>query len=243
MSSVVTTHGAASILDGLGVFAPKPSAEQEANHKQSLLDAAGVAAANHASTDIRGEAVAMAMSWATTPASDLTKDETLANRLDAMLVGVADANKDGEISEEEADVIQIAAQAMADFMVSRGVAEADVLALLEESSAEAADRVHELLGELLPAGDEEQMAEVDAFVFDQESSESVLDGVLDAVYKKKIAIRHGKKVRINKRVSGTVRLSAAQKVAIKKAVMKSRSSIAKVRRLKSMKVRRNMGLK
>jgi hypothetical protein len=50
-------------------------------------------------------------------------------------------------------------------------------------------------------------------------------------------------VRINKRVSGTVRLSAAQKVAIKKAVMKSRSSIAKVRRLKSMKVRRNMGIK
>ncbi|MGW8422876.1 hypothetical protein [Comamonas sp. HJ-2] len=243
MSSVVTTHGAASILDGLGVFTPKPNAEQLATHKQQLLDAAGAAAASYTSADIRGEAVAMVIAWGSAPSSDLAEGETFTARLNAMLVGVADANKDGDISDDEADVIQIAAQAVADFLVSRGVSDADVLALLEDDSAEAGDRVHELLSDLLPTGDDEQMAEVDAFVFDQESSESVLDSVLDAVYKKKIAIRHGKKVRINKRVSGTVRLSAAQKVAIKKAVMKSRSSIAKVRRLKSMKVRRNMGIK
>jgi hypothetical protein len=83
---------------------------------------------------------------------------------------------------------------------------------------------------------------VDSFVFDADSSEAVMDSVLDAVYKKKIVIRQGKKMRINKRVSGHVRLSAGQKVAIRKAGMKSRSAGARVRRMKSMKIRNRAGL-
>jgi hypothetical protein len=59
----------------------------------------------------------------------------------------------------------------------------------------------------------------------------------------KMAIRNGKKMRIRKRVSGTVRLSAAQKVGLRKARMKSHSATARMRRAKSMKIRRKSGLK
>ena len=65
---------------------------------------------------------------------------------------------------------------------------------------------------------------------------------LDAVYKKKLVVRNGKKVRINKRVSGTVRLSAKQKVAIKKARLKSHNARAMLKRAKSMRKRKQMGL-
>ena len=55
-------------------------------------------------------------------------------------------------------------------------------------------------------------------------------------------VRNGKKVRINKRVSGTVRLSAKQKVAIKKARLKSHNARAMLKRAKSMRKRKQMGL-
>lgn len=66
--------------------------------------------------------------------------------------------------------------------------------------------------------------------------------MLDATYRKRMVIRNGKKVRVNKRVSGTVRLSGKQKLAIRKASLKARSAGAKARRMKSMKLRRKMGL-
>lgn len=66
--------------------------------------------------------------------------------------------------------------------------------------------------------------------------------VFDATYKKKLVVRRGKKVRINKRVSGHVRLSAKQKIAVRKMLRKSHSAVAKIRRSKSVKVRKRAGL-
>lgn len=245
-------HSAADALKRLGAFTPPPTkamldaaqAEKDAEDKAALerreayLDAAGEFAAN----DIRAAAVTSAKAWAATDPADLDEGETLADRLVAYAVGIADENKDGEISDDEAEVANIAFNAMADFFVSKGATEEDVVALIESGDAEAAARVAELIaGE---DGDED----VDSFVFDAESSESVMDSILDcvpsgdpqfdAVYKKKMVIRKGKKVRINKRVSGHVRLNAAQKVAIRKAGLKSRSATARVHRMKSMKLRR-----
>ena len=66
--------------------------------------------------------------------------------------------------------------------------------------------------------------------------------MLDATYKRALAIRNGKKTIIRKRISGTVRLSAKQKMAIKKAQRKAHSGAARAKRLKSMKRRQKMGL-
>ena len=122
------------------------------------------------------------------------------------------------------------------------MSEDDASKLLNDGDNEAAERVCELLRGGLPEGDDASMEDVENFAFDAEAQEPLMDSVLDAVYKKRMVIRGGKKVRINKRVSGTVRLSAAQKVAIRKAGMKSRSASSRMRRMRSLNVRKKMGL-
>lgn len=244
--SVYASHPGAALMKKAGAFTPKPDkaildAAEEAR-KQELLDAAGAAAASFAATEIRAAAISALQTWAGTAAEDLDEGESLADRLLAMAVGIADENKDGDISEDEAEVVDIALNAMADYLAGKGVTDADILALLEDGDSDAAGRVSELLSGELGESDDGGDADLDGFVFDAETSEDVLDSILDAVYKKKMVVRKGKKVRINKRVSGKVRLSAKQKVAIRKAGMKSRSAGARVRRLKSMKIRRRLGM-
>ena len=90
----------------------------------------------------------------------------------------------------------------------------------------------------LPEGEEAANAAIDAFVFSDEDQEMALD----ATYHLETVIRGGKKVRVNKRVSGSVHLSGAQKLALRKAHIKSQSAEAKAHRLKSMNLRRMMGL-
>lgn len=237
-------HPASAALIAMGAMNAKPTKamlDSAELAKQAILDATGEAVAKHASDGIRSAGLVTVLEWLGTPDSDLEEGETQADRLLAMFIGIADDNKDGEIDSEEADVIEIAMNTAADYLSTKGVSDEDIVALLEEQDEEASARVRELLGDELGASDE-AMAEIDAFVFDADSSESVLDGVLDAVYKKKMVVRKGKKVRINKRVSGKVRLSAAQKVSIRKATRKAHTAGARVRRMKSMKVRARSGL-
>lgn len=237
-----TKNSPAATLLALGAFTANKSqavlddAARQGEARQATLDAAG----SHAAADIRQAAAAMVKEWARTSPEDYDEGEGSADRLLALMVGVADENKDGEISDDEADVIEIGLNAAYDFIVSKGASEEDAVALLQDTNNEAGDRVLELL-----AGEGEDDSDVDSFAFDAESSESVMDSVrsiFDAVYKKKIVIRKGKKVRINKRVAGTVRLTGKQKVSIRKAGLKSRSASARMHRMKSMKVRKNAGL-
>lgn len=71
------------------------------------------------------------------------------------------------------------------------------------------------------------------------SDEAAFDS---AVYRVKLAVRGGKKTRVRKRVSGTVILNAAQKTAVRKMQIKSRTSLAKARRARSMRARHRMGI-
>lgn len=186
--------------------------------------------------DISVASVAAVQQWVET--DDLDEGESHADRLMALIIGVADANKDGDITDEEQGVLEVALNTVWDYLVKCGVSEEDAGALLNDWDAEAADRVRELVASVLPEGDEEASADIDNFVFSDEDQEAVLD----AVYRKKMVIRKGKKMRINKRISGHVRLSAKQKVAIRKARMKSHSAGAMMRRMKSMRIRRRAGL-
>ena len=104
----------------------------------------------------------------------------------------------------------------------------------------AAENIQELLINTAPNGEDEELDSIlaDAFEFDEDSDAAVLD----ATYKRALAIRNGKKTIIRKRISGTVRLSAKQKMAIKKAQRKAHSGAARAKRLKSMKRRQKMGL-
>ena len=186
--------------------------------------------------DIKLSAIAVVQQWAET--DDLDDGESYADRLMAMYVGIADANHDGDVTEDEQGVLEVALNAAWDYLVKCGATEEDAGALLNDWDDEAADRVRDLVASVLPEGDDEASAEIDNFVF----SESDQEPALDAVYKMKMAVRGGKKMRIRKRISGTVRLSAKQKLAIRKARMKSHSAGAMMRRMKSMRMRRKMGI-
>lgn len=243
-----SAHPAAAALAALGVNAvPKEQAPAKpaAKPHSDLYDAAEMGGAgDFALTDIRVQAAASIQEWVATPDSDLDEGETKADRLFALLVGIADANKDGEISEDEQAVIDIAVNAAYDYLTAKGVTDEDATALLQDGDGDAAARVSDLLSAEMVEG-EGALDDIDAFVFDSDAQASVFDSVndiMDAVYKKAVAVRKGKKVRINKRVSGRVQLSAAQKVAIAKARLKSGSASAMMHRMKSMKVRKNMGL-
>ena len=191
---------------------------------------------NYTIADITMSAVSAVQQWAET--DDLDDGESYADRLMALVVGIADANKDGDITEDEQGVLEVALNAAWDYLVKCGATEEDAGALLNDWDDEAADRVRDLVASVLPEGDDEASAEIDSFVF----SDSDQEPALDAVYKMKMAVRGGKKMRIRKRISGTVRLSAKQKLAIRKARMKSHSAGAMMRRMKSMRMRRKMGI-
>jgi hypothetical protein len=198
--------------------------------EEPAFDSAG----NYALADIKVKAISMVQQW-TECGDDLEAGETCADRLMAMVIGIADSNKDGEISDDEQEVIDIALNYIWDYLEKYGAEESDISALLNDWDADAGERIKDLLAASLPEGDTAD-SEVDDFAFSDQ------DAVFDAVYKKAMVVRGGKKVRINKRISGTVRLSARQKAAIRKAGFKSHSAAAQMRRMKSMKVRKNSGL-
>ena len=198
------------------------------------LELAG--ADNYTIADITMSAVSAVQQWAET--DDLDDGESYADRLMALVVGIADANKDGDITEDEQGVLEVALNAAWDYLVKCGATEEDAGALLNDWDDEAADRVRDLVASVLPEGEDEASAEIDNFVFSDDDQEPALD----AVYRKVLAVRGGKKMRIRKRISGTVRLSAKQKLAIRKARMKSHSAGAMMRRMKSMRLRRKMGI-
>ncbi len=202
--------------------------------QQPVLDAAG----DYEDSDTALKAVAAVQEWAETPPSELDEGEGSGDRLFSLLAGIADQDMDGEISDDEAEIINDAANAACDYMIAKGVPEADAIALCEDFDNDLADSVQELVLTAMPDGDEDAAEEIDQFVFGDGSDESVMD----ATYKKKVVIRRGKKLRVNKRVSGRVRLTAKQKIAVRKMLRKSHSAKAKVRRAKSMKIRRRAGL-
>ena len=187
--------------------------------------------------DIKLSVAAVIQQWVET--DDLDDGETYADRLLALMVGIADENHDGDITDDEQGVLDMALNAAWDYLASKGASEEDLDVLLNDWDGDVADRVRDLVASVLPEGEDESDSDIDNFAFSAGDQEPALD----AAYKMKMAIRGGKKVRIRKRVSGTVRLSAAQKVGLRKARMKSHSATARMRRAKSMKIRRKSGLK
>lgn len=202
---------------------------------------------------IATEAMALFDEWLNTDDADLDDGEGLGDRLQGLMVSLADDNKDGEISEEEAEVINVGLNALADYLIEKGVSEDNAVAFLTDFDNELANNIRETVLSNIPDGDEAFFAEMDKVVFSPAENESVLDSALldsvayadnltlDAAYRKTYAIRNGKKLRINKRISGKVRLSAKQKQAIRKAQRKAFTGAAKLKRLKSFRLRKKLG--
>jgi hypothetical protein len=219
------------------------SLSAEGSQSKTVLDSATGAgapqgAAAYATADLRLKAAAVIQQWAETSPDDLADGESMADRLMSMVVGVADADKDGEITDDEQAVCDTVLENMWDYLLSKGVSDDDCDALLNNWGAAAADRAYDLIVTALPEGEEASAEDMDSFAFDADSDSAVFD----AVYKKKVVVRGGRKVRINKRVSGHVRLSAKQKISIRKMLRKSHSATATMHRIKSNRIRKAAGL-
>lgn len=210
------------------------------------LDSAAVAARTLDSASdfdnqrIMVQALHVINQWASAP---IEEGETAADVLLGMTVGIADENHDGEVTDDEQVVIDVALDAMFDYLLLLGASEADANALLGDWDVAAADRVRELVAASLPDGEEAEDGVVQSMVFTPADQEPVFDSAtFDAAYRKVVAVRNGKKVRINKRIAGVVRLSPAQKVALRKARAKAFSAGAIARRARSMRLRKSSGM-
>ena len=205
-----------------------------------LLDSTGEPVLDDAGTyeymSQRMDAASIIQAWAED--DDLDPDETSAGRLLAMLVGVADDGQDGDLDEDEQDVLDSMREAAWDYLAMLGIAESDIAALLDDWDEAAGERVRDAIAAALP-DDDESAGSIDSFVFGESGEQ---DSLFDATYKKRTVVRGGKKMRIKKRVSGRVRLSAKQKMAMRKARRKSHSAGAKVKRMRSMRKRKQMGM-
>jgi hypothetical protein len=172
--------------------------EKEKPVFDAVDDSASLAGAGtYAEQDIKVKTASAIQQWA--EADDLDDGETYADRLIALLVGIVDANKDGEVSDDEAMVLDVALNCAFDYLAQYGVDEEDAGLLLNDWDADAAERIRDLIAASLPEG-EAADADIDAFAFGDNQ-----EPMMDAVYKKTIAVRHGRKVKINKRISGTKR--------------------------------------
>jgi hypothetical protein len=235
-------------LRDLPVTAEQLRRQQDRDRAKSVAQAPDVVvfdSAGFADSEVKNDAGSVVQVWAGTSAADLEEGETLIDRLIGMLVEMAapESSDDEPLSGGQEEMATTYMHAAAAYMVSKGAAEGDVVAMFDGDDAEAAARVHEFLsGEF--TGDDADMDDLHKFAFQDGEQAAVFDsiGVLDAVYKNTAVVRNGKKLMLKRRVSGTVRRSGAQKIAIKRAQMRSRSSAAKLKRAKSMRVRMKMGL-
>jgi hypothetical protein len=238
------THSAADLMRGLLTPAPKEIKGKYIMDDADEGDEAGPAS-DYAGQQMRVTAASIAQQFAAT--DDLGDDESLAVRLMMLVVGAVDADIDGELSEDESAVAEILLNYMWDYLSLKGVSDDDASALLNDWDADAAGRVKDLLAEELSGDDEAAAEDIDSFAFDEESSSAIFDSangeiLYDAVYKKKIVIKNGRKTKINKRISGNVRLNAKQKIAVRKMQRKSHTATATLKRVKSMRKRTQAGL-
>lgn len=194
------------------------------------------AAASYELSAIAQQAVGAVQQWAET--SDLDAGETMADRLMSMFVGIADANQDGELDDDEQEIVTAALNAAWDYLSSLGASDDDISALLNDWDDTVANNILDLVATSLPDGEDAADALIDQFTFGDKDQ----GAVFDATYAKRMVVKHGKKVRVNKRIAGAVRLSAKQKLAIRKMLNKSHSAKARARRLKSMHVRKEMNM-
>lgn len=209
--------------------------------KPAVLDSAGTAGSppdSYTSADLALKTAASLHQWAET--EDLAGEETMADRLQALLIGIADSDQNGELDDDELTVLEAVMNNAYDYLSNAGAADDDIDLLLNDWDSDAGDRIHTLLCESLPDGEEASADDIDDFALGN-AQEAVFDAARGN-YSKRAVVRGGKKTFAWKRMSGTVVLSAKQKVAIKKAQAKSHSSAAMARRLKSIKVRQKLGM-
>lgn len=191
---------------------------------------------------------------------ELDDDELPSDRLDAYLTAETKTADGEEVSEFEAQVVQIKAAFMSDAMSSLGVDDDTITKAFDTDVNEADDAVTKIAETIevnLPTGEDlddfitaflygddgldmeaGQVDEYDSAQLGKNKVRKTKSGQT-LVYKGVKAVRHGKITIVNKRVGNTfmkVKLSPKQKEALRKAAAKAVSPNAIKKRIRSLKI-------
>lgn len=213
-------------------------AQAPAQQPGNMLDNAGQLPDVVYTEEMRLDAARVVREWA--ESDDMGEGEGYGDRLLALIVGTAAHSDAGDdLTDDEVEYAGMVSELVGDYLVDKGISESDVDALLGDAAFDndVAERVHEALLDKLPSGEDAMLDDAGRFVDGGDD-----DNMLDATYRKMVVVRGGKKVRLNKRIAGSVRLTAAQKSAVKKMQRKAFSGAAKIKRAKSMRLRKKLGL-
>lgn len=156
---------------------------------------------------------------------------------DEYVAGIADLDGNEEFSDDELALYNDLFNAAADAFLSLGADAGDVDSFLNGEDDGAGAKIGEIVSSTVDqesATDEEMLDGFSAGVMEA-------DGVMEAAFKKMKVVRGGK-VKIVKKRIGKVILSAAQKAGLKKARRKAFSSVARIHRAKSIKIRKQHGM-
>lgn len=178
-----------------------------------------------ADRQIRSAAMATVLGWI--EGKDFSFDA-----LDALVVGMVDFDGDEDVGEdEEADYNDLLSM-VADAMVRLGAKPENVKAFIDDEDAEAGDKLGKRLTDKLDGVSLEDDELVTRYAM--RSGEAILEATVKTIRDGKVVL---KKKRIKK-----VRLSAAQRAALKKARRKANTGAARLARKKSMRIRKQRGL-
>ena len=162
--------------------------------------------------------------------------------LDEAIVTAADLDGDFEINEDEENVYGDIWEDVPYALIMLGASLNDAQKIYDGPSKEA-DEAASRVGEALKAAlDEEPGSDTDLILNFAMGEGEIFEGVFEANYKNKLVMHDGIKTKERKRVSGTVRLSAARKAQLRKARRKAGSARARRKAMKSRKKGEKMGL-
>lgn len=225
----------------------------------------------HASVQMRLAAmqVALMMSAMVSESDETEEDEdTLlpSEILDDLMLSVFAEDDEDEDDEIDATVKAVLSAHISDALSTLGVSD-DVIEDMFDADIDVADAAIESASETiienLPDDGDDFNAFAEAFAYALEEDAGEDDEQFDAIGGKKLragkksvkkvngktivykaikAIRNGKKVVINERIGGKIKLSAGQKAALRKARRKATTGSALRKQVKSLKKGRRMGL-
>jgi hypothetical protein len=211
---------------GMDAFNRSPEKEDEAPTLVSIFEAADVDVEKMSKQQLRTQGMSIALVWVD------DKDATF-DTLAALAVGMADADGDKEIGEDEEEHYNDLLAEIGGALIALGGAEDNVHDFLENESTEAGKKLVAHLAKKLDG------VETDDDTLITRYAAKGQDMILEA-YKK--VIRNGKVTFKRKRVK-KFKMNAGQKAAMKKARKKSNTASAKRNRKKSMRLRKKSGLK
>lgn len=171
--------------------------------------------------------------------------------LDETVIAVADLDGDFEITEAEEIMYADIWNEVPNALLTLGADKSDVQELIDgpgEVADKAAARIGKDISEKLEKEEADDNSLIAGFAFGEEailesvSHDASLHGILEATYKRTKVFRQGQMEVINKRTSGHVQQSAAQRAVLKKARRKAHNAAAELQRQKTMKVRKQHGM-